>query len=116
MALIEVFLGAIIKVIFDKLASVDLKKFARSEGLDTRLKRWSQVLSLIQAVLDDAEDKQNMRIAVKQWLDDLQDLAYDMDDVIDEFSTEACRRKLMEAQGSTNDRCRTCAIIITKKS
>ena len=102
MALIEVFLGAIIKVIFDKLASVDLKKFARSEGLDTQLKRWSQVLSLIQAVLDDAEDKQNMRIAVKQWLDDLQDLAYDMDDVIDEFSTEACRRKLMEAQGSTS--------------
>ncbi|XP_027113869.1 putative disease resistance RPP13-like protein 1 [Coffea arabica] len=102
MALIEVFLGAIIKVIFDKLASVDLKKFARSEGLDTQLKRWSQVLSLIQAVLDDAEDKQNMRIAVKQWLDDLQDLAYDMDNVIDEFSTEACRRKLMEAQGSTS--------------
>ncbi|CDP19397.1 unnamed protein product [Coffea canephora] len=102
MALIEVFLGAIIKVIFDKLASVDLKKLARSEGLDTQLKRWSQVLSLIQAVLDDAEDKQNMRIAVKQWLDDLQDLAYDMDDVIDEFSTEACRRKLMEAQGSTS--------------
>ncbi|CDP17833.1 unnamed protein product [Coffea canephora] len=102
MALIEVFLGAIIKVIFDKLASVDLKKLARSEGLDTQLKRWSQVLSLIQAVLDDAEEKQNMRIAVKQWLDDLQDLAYDMDDVIDEFSTEACRRKLMEAQGSTS--------------
>ncbi|XP_027113870.1 putative disease resistance RPP13-like protein 1 [Coffea arabica] len=102
MAMIEVFLGAIIKVIFDKLASVDLKKLARSEGLDTQLKRWSQVLSLIQAVLDDEEDKQNMRIAVKQWLDDLQDLAYDMDDVIDEFSTEACRRKLMEAQGSTS--------------
>ncbi|CDP02206.1 unnamed protein product [Coffea canephora] len=102
MALIEVFLGAIIKVIFDKLASVDLKKLARSEGLDTQLKRWSQVLSLINAVLDDAEEKQNMRIAVKQWLDDLQDLAYDMDDVIDEFSTEACRRKLMEAQGSTS--------------
>ncbi|XP_027102954.1 putative disease resistance RPP13-like protein 1 [Coffea arabica] len=102
MALIEVFLGAIIKVIFDKLASVDLKKLARLEGLHTQLKRWSQVLSLIQAVLDDAGDKQNMRIAVKQWLDDLQNLAYDMDDVIDEFSTEACRRKLMEAQGSTS--------------
>nr|XP_027113864.1 putative disease resistance RPP13-like protein 1 isoform X1 [Coffea arabica]XP_027113865.1 putative disease resistance RPP13-like protein 1 isoform X1 [Coffea arabica] len=43
-----------------------------------------------------------MRIAVKHWLDDHQDLAYDMDDVIDEFSTEACRRKLMEAQGSTS--------------
>nr|XP_027109077.1 putative disease resistance RPP13-like protein 1 [Coffea arabica] len=43
-----------------------------------------------------------MRIAVKQWLDDLQDLAYDMDDVIDEFSTEACRRRLLEAQGSTS--------------
>ncbi|CDP17840.1 unnamed protein product [Coffea canephora] len=84
MALIEVFLGAIIKVVFDKLASVDLKKFARSEGLDTQLKRWIQALSLIQAVLDDAEDKQNMRIAVKHWLDDLQDLAYDMDDSMKE--------------------------------
>lgn len=89
-------------MIFDKLASVDLRKFACSEGLDTQLKRWSQMLSLIQVVLDDAEDKQNMKVSVKQWLDDLQDLAYDMDDAIDEFSTEACRRKLMEAQGSTS--------------
>ncbi|EOY19764.1 LRR and NB-ARC domains-containing disease resistance protein, putative [Theobroma cacao] len=41
--------------------------------------------------------------AVKIWLADLQDLAYDIDDILDEFATEALGRKLMEEhQASTS--------------
>ncbi|EOY19769.1 LRR and NB-ARC domains-containing disease resistance protein, putative [Theobroma cacao] len=41
--------------------------------------------------------------AVKIWLADLQDLAYDVDDILDEFATEALGRKLMKAhQASTS--------------
>ncbi|KAK1570564.1 hypothetical protein Q3G72_003823 [Acer saccharum] len=29
------------------------------------------------------------------WLDDLRDLAYDVEDILDEFATEALRRKLV---------------------
>jgi ElaB/YqjD/DUF883 family membrane-anchored ribosome-binding protein len=47
-------------------------------------------------VLDDADEKQHTNRAVKQWVDDLRDLAYDVEDVLDEFATEALLRKLRE--------------------
>ncbi|KAJ9685551.1 hypothetical protein PVL29_017548 [Vitis rotundifolia] len=36
------------------------------------------------------------------WLDDLKALAYDVEDVLDEFDTEACRRSLVEGSGQTS--------------
>ncbi|XP_017980297.1 PREDICTED: putative disease resistance protein At3g14460 [Theobroma cacao] len=59
----------------------------------------------IRAVLDDAEGKQMKDQYVKNWLADLQDLAYDVDDILDEFATEALGRKLTsleEPQGIKN--------------
>ena len=53
------------------------------------------MLSKIKVVLHDAQEKQLTDTSVQLWLDDLQDLAYDLDDVLDEFATEALRRKLM---------------------
>ncbi|TYG96712.1 hypothetical protein ES288_A11G373900v1 [Gossypium darwinii] len=46
------------------------------------------ILPDIQAVLTDAEEKQIKNEGVKKWLDDLQDLAYDVDDILDEFAYE----------------------------
>jgi hypothetical protein len=40
-------------------------------------------------MLGDAEEKQYTDRAVKEWLDDLRDLAYDVDDIVDELTTEA---------------------------
>jgi hypothetical protein len=89
-ALLSAFLG----VLFDRLASPELLNFARQEGLEKKLKKWSKMLPRIEAVLDDAEEKQENGVAVKRWLGDLRDLAYDADDVLDEFATEALRQKL----------------------
>ncbi|GAY63339.1 hypothetical protein CUMW_224740, partial [Citrus unshiu] len=50
---------------------------------------------MIQAVLSDAEEKQLTDEAVKMWLDELQDLAYDAEDILDEFGTQALESKLM---------------------
>ncbi|KAL5783846.1 hypothetical protein ACOSP7_008875 [Xanthoceras sorbifolium] len=52
----------------------------------------------MEAVLADAEEKQLTYKLVKMWLDDLRDLAYDMDDLLDEFATEELERKLMSTQ------------------
>ncbi|KAJ4723916.1 Disease resistance protein [Melia azedarach] len=49
---------------------------------------------IIQAVLRDAEEKQLTNEAVTIWLDNLRDLAYDAEDILDEFATEALKRKL----------------------
>ncbi|KAF7116186.1 hypothetical protein RHSIM_RhsimUnG0035900 [Rhododendron simsii] len=105
MAIAEIFLTAFIQVVFEKLASRDLLNFARRERIDDLLTRWSRMLGEIDAVLADAEEKQ-MRTdqrAIKLWLEDLEDFAYDLDDILDEFSTEALRQHVLkESRASTS--------------
>ncbi|KAF7154627.1 hypothetical protein RHSIM_Rhsim01G0055800 [Rhododendron simsii] len=92
----EVFLGAFVNVLVDRLASGNLWNFARTERIGTQLRKWSSMLAQVQAVVADAEEKQITDQGVNFWLSDLEDLSYDMDDVLDEFATEALRRKVME--------------------
>ena len=80
--------------LFDKLSPSDLLKIFQKENFDADLKKWKRMLLKIQAVLDDAEEKQVTNGLVKIWLDELEDLAYDVDDILDEFATEALRREL----------------------
>jgi hypothetical protein len=52
------------------------------------------MLKTIEAVLEDAGEKQQPTDrAVRQWLDDLRDLAYDVDDILDGVATEASIEK-----------------------
>ena len=89
MAVGEIFLAASIKLLFDKLASGELLNFARKEGIHTALKKWRRMLEEIEAVLADAEEKQITERGIQMWLEDLEDFAYDLDDVLDEIATEA---------------------------
>ncbi|KAG6625386.1 putative disease resistance RPP13-like protein 1 [Carya illinoinensis] len=100
----ELLLSAFLDVLFDRLTSPELLKFARREGLRNQLGKWSKTVERIQEVLDDAEEKQQTKQTVKAWLDDLRDLAYDVEDILDEFATEALQRKLMagESQASAS--------------
>jgi hypothetical protein len=98
----EVALSAFFQVLFDKLTSPDLLKIFKQEQVDADLKKWKTTLLMIRAVLDDAEEKQVKNSLVKMWLDELQDLAYDADDILDEFATEALRRKLVNEEPSTS--------------
>ncbi|KAK2644647.1 hypothetical protein Ddye_019842 [Dipteronia dyeriana] len=65
------------------------------KGCVQLLKRWERKLKTIESVLNDAEEKQLTDNDVKMWLDDLRDLAYDVEDILDEFATEAIRRMLV---------------------
>ncbi|KAK3011735.1 hypothetical protein RJ639_012645 [Escallonia herrerae] len=94
----EIFLSAFFTVLLEKLASADLFNLALPEGIYSRLQTWTSKLELIQAVLGDAEEKQITAESVNMWLQRLQDLAYDLDDLLDELATEALRRRLMMAQ------------------
>ncbi|XP_030965415.1 putative disease resistance RPP13-like protein 1 [Quercus lobata] len=98
----EAALSAFFEVLFDKLSSSDLLKIFQQEQVHADLKKWKTTLPKIRAVLDDAEDKQMTSKFVKSWLDDLEDLAYDVDDILDEFATEALRRKLNAEEPSTS--------------
>ncbi|KAL3750362.1 hypothetical protein ACJRO7_011373 [Eucalyptus globulus] len=94
MPITELFLGAFIQVLFDRLASAELLDFVRREGIDMRLKEWKKMVECIQVVLDDAEDKQlTDQPSVKSWLEDLRNLAYDIEDLLDEFVIESVESK-----------------------
>lgn len=75
-------------------------KFAREEDVHTELKKWEKELQGIQQGLNDSEEKQIIDDAVKSWLIDLRDLAYDMEDILEEFAYEVMRRKLMGAEAA----------------
>ena len=91
----EALLSASVEALFSKLGSSDVLKFARQDHVQAELKKWETTLLGIREVLNDAEDKQITEQSVKAWLGELRDLAYDMEDVLDEYDYEALRRKVM---------------------
>ncbi|KAK2640074.1 hypothetical protein Ddye_027869 [Dipteronia dyeriana] len=98
MPVVELLVSAFVAVLLERLTSPELLRFLRQEGLYSKIKKWEDTLKIIQAVLGNAEDKQLKDRAVKTWLDDLRDLAYDVEDILDEFTTEAFERKLKMEQ------------------
>ncbi|RVW72217.1 putative disease resistance RPP13-like protein 1 [Vitis vinifera] len=92
----EAFLSASIQKLVDMLACPDLRKFAREEQVHAELKKWEGILLKIHAVLHDAEEKQMTNRFVQIWLAELRDLAYDVEDILDDFATEALRRNLIK--------------------
>nr|GEU39745.1 zinc finger, CCHC-type [Tanacetum cinerariifolium] len=89
----ELVIYALLPVVFEKLASVLENKIARAKGIHSELKKWERKLPLIQALLEDASQKEVKSKAVKNWLNDLQHLAYDIDDVLDALATDAMHRE-----------------------
>ncbi|KAF7152046.1 hypothetical protein RHSIM_Rhsim01G0058600 [Rhododendron simsii] len=102
----EIFLGALLDVLFEKLSSGDLWNIACKDPIHTWLTKWRRMLEQVQAVVADAEEKQITDRGVNLWLSDLEDLSYDMDDVLDEFATKALRRKVMEEPRASTSKVR----------
>ncbi|KAH9684615.1 putative disease resistance RPP13-like protein 1 [Citrus sinensis] len=95
----EAILRASVDLLVNKLASEGILFFARQEQIKADLMKWANMLEMIKAVLDDAEEKKTTNQFVKKWLGKLQNLAYDVEDLLDEFQTEAFRRKLLLGNG-----------------
>ncbi|KAH9751971.1 putative disease resistance protein [Citrus sinensis] len=91
----EAILTASVELLVNKLASEGIRLFARQQQIQADLMKWKKMLVMIKAVLDDAEEKKTADQSVKLWLGELQNLAYDVEDLMDEFQTEALRRKLL---------------------
>ncbi|XP_065630507.1 putative disease resistance protein RGA3 [Quercus suber] len=60
-------------------------------------------MSIIQAVLLDAEEKQVKNRGLTVWLGQLKDVFHDAADVLDEFECEALRRQVVKTYGDTSD-------------
>ena len=89
-ALVNVVAGEILK----KVISLATEQISLAWGFKDELTRLRNSLTTIQAVLADAERRQVRDEFVKLWLQRLKDIAYDVDDVLDELAYENLRRKV----------------------
>ncbi|XP_044499310.1 putative disease resistance RPP13-like protein 1 [Mangifera indica] len=95
---VEPVVSGLIKGLFKILGSNEVWDFARRlVGVESELKELENKLQMVENLLLYAEDKQLMDKSVKKWHDNLQQWAYDAEDLLDEFAYEALRCK-MKAQ------------------
>ncbi|GMJ05485.1 hypothetical protein like AT3G14470 [Hibiscus trionum] len=97
-------LSKLLDLLLGKSVDAALNFVADHKQVYDQLKEWKSLLPGIKAVLNHAEEKQIKDEGVKSWLEDLQDLAYDADDILDDFAYEELRLKLhkTQAQASTS--------------
>ncbi|KAL9431958.1 hypothetical protein AB3S75_027045 [Citrus x aurantiifolia] len=99
----EAVLGASVQMLIEKLAPEGVELLTRHEKLKADFIKWKGMLEMIRAVLADAEDRRTKEKSVKMWLDNLQNLAYDLEDILDEFQTESLRRELLPQEPAAVD-------------
>ncbi|KAE8725975.1 hypothetical protein F3Y22_tig00008007pilonHSYRG00004 [Hibiscus syriacus] len=80
-------LAATFQWLFAKLDSTQLLNFAKQDQVGLELKKWRNLMLKIQAVLEEAETKQITDPLVKIWVSEVRDLAFDMEDILDDAAS-----------------------------
>ncbi|XP_017629262.2 putative disease resistance protein RGA3 [Gossypium arboreum] len=86
-----------------KLSSRVLSQIGLWWNLKDDLDDLKSTVSSIKAVLLDAEERSVTSHLVKDWLEQLKDVLYDADDLLDDFSTETLRKDLMGGNKLTKE-------------
>ncbi|KAB2607082.1 disease resistance protein [Pyrus ussuriensis x Pyrus communis] len=96
------FFSAFFQQVFQKMDSQEVKNFIRGKKqTDELLNQLRIKLLSVNAVYDDAEQKQLSNPVVKQWLHELKEAVFHAEDLLDEIKTEALRRKMEAEFGSS---------------
>ncbi|XP_047979571.1 disease resistance protein RGA2-like [Salvia hispanica] len=82
---------AFLQLLLDNLSSLIKEEIGLILGVDDEMKKLCSTLTTIQAVLEDAEDKQIESKPIRNWLQKLTALAYEIDDILDECNTHVSR-------------------------
>lgn len=91
----EAVISALLEVLFEKIASRVFKENGPLGATRKEMEKLQSVLSTIQAVLQDAEERQLRDNALRNWLLKLKDIVYDADDLLDEYMTELRRNQVI---------------------
>ncbi|XP_042490708.1 disease resistance protein RGA2-like [Macadamia integrifolia] len=89
----DIIVSLFIAVLLDKLSSEALRDFGSVWCVKSELRAFSDVLGKIQELLKFAEQAQTKNILVKRCLRNLRDVAYQAEDILDEFIYEALKEK-----------------------
>uniref|UniRef100_A0A2N9IV45 Rx N-terminal domain-containing protein n=1 Tax=Fagus sylvatica TaxID=28930 RepID=A0A2N9IV45_FAGSY len=81
--------------IIAQLGNSALQEIGLLWGVKDELEKLKNTVTSIQAVLLDAEEKQALNHAIKNWLGRLKEVVFEADDLLDDFSTEALRCEAM---------------------
>ncbi|PIA36561.1 hypothetical protein AQUCO_03300033v1, partial [Aquilegia coerulea] len=91
---------ALISFVLEQLGSIAIHELVKEvelvAGVENEVKRLTATLTMIKAVVKDADEKQVKDEAVKFWLKELKDVSYDAEDVLDEWITRTLISKMLQ--------------------
>ncbi|CAI0558670.1 unnamed protein product [Linum tenue] len=109
---------AIVSVVLTQLSSItaeELKKHGKLVlGAAKYVEKLKSTFTAIGALLLDAEEKQWKDEGIEKWLKKLEDVSYEIDDVLDEWRTKILKRKLKG--GDDDQHARHSSLSSTKSS
>ncbi|XP_058006341.1 putative disease resistance protein RGA3 [Hevea brasiliensis] len=86
----------LVSIALQQLAKIMEEQVKLVTGVEEDVRTLKSNLQSIQGVLVEAEKKQFENVPIKQWLDNLKDVSYAIDDVLDEWSTAIVRAQTEE--------------------
>ncbi|XVF37650.1 hypothetical protein REPUB_Repub20aG0027900 [Reevesia pubescens] len=95
----EGMLFALAGKLLEGLASFAGQELGLAWGFKEEINKLSKTASFIKAGLREAEEQHNNNGQITLWLKELKHVLYDVDDLLDDLSTEALRRNIMTGNG-----------------
>ncbi|KAF7848643.1 hypothetical protein BT93_L1770 [Corymbia citriodora subsp. variegata] len=95
----ESLLSSIAESVLGKIASPALQEAVAIYNIENQIRELRETLTAIKAVLSDAEAQQAKKNGLQVWLDRLQHVFYDAEDVLDELECEALRKQVTSRFG-----------------
>lgn len=89
----EIIISPLLQILFEKLASPILMNLRLFSDYNKEFEKLKSTLPVIQAVIEEAEEQQLKDKKVKVWLRELKNVAYDIDDLLDELTTQILQKE-----------------------
>ncbi|KAL0423620.1 UNVERIFIED_CONTAM: hypothetical protein Sradi_0896800 [Sesamum radiatum] len=90
----EILIDSAVQVLVEKLIAIASEEIGLICGVKKELASLKDSFEMIQVFLNDASKRQVEEEHAKLWLKNLENIAYDADDLLDEFNYEIIRRKV----------------------
>ncbi|KAA8526180.1 hypothetical protein F0562_008081 [Nyssa sinensis] len=87
--------------ILSKLGAYAYQQIGLAWGVTKELRQLENTIFIIRNVLFEAQEQHVSNLAAREWLQRLQDIVHDIDDLVDDFATEGLRRQQVDIRRST---------------